>query len=119
MAVIKLYQIKSKTDSLYVGLVNFGRTYRWCTTKCTLRGIDREKAIKIAKTFNGELTEKTFLPVVMGNEGYGWEIYTWCKGKADALQTLKEYRENVKGGVFKISWKWSEEKILTDDTQAA
>lgn len=106
-----IYQVKHKTENKYVGLVNFGRTYRWCASKCTLSGIDQEKAKQIAKAFDGELTEMTFLPVVIGNEGYGWDIYSFCESIEEAKQTLRDYRENVKNGTFNISWRWSRRYI--------
>lgn len=104
------YQIKLKSG-LYLGLVNFGRTYKACKKACRLRDINEETARKLAKDWNGELTSFTLLPCVMSNYGEGWDIETFCNDYEDAKKDLEAYQTNCKEGVFRIKYKWSERYI--------
>ena len=67
------YQIKLKSG-LYVGLVNFGRTYKACKKACRLRDITEETAKRLAKDWDGELTAFTLCPCVMSNYGEGGDV---------------------------------------------
>ena len=100
------YQIKLKSG-LYVGLVNFGRTYK----ACSLSGITEDTAKRLARDWDGELTAFTLLPCVMSNYGEGWDVECFCATKEEAKADLQAYRENCRDAAFQIKWKWSERYI--------
>ena len=104
------YQIKLKSG-LYVGLVNFGRTYKACVKKCRLRGISEDVAKSIARDFDGELTAFTLSPCIISNYGCGWEIECFADTYEEAKEDLKAYRENCPEYPHRIKWKWSERYI--------
>ena len=104
------YQIKLKSG-LYVGLVNFGRTYKACKKACRLRDITEETAKRLAKDWDGELTEFTLCPCVMSNYGEGWDVECFCTTKEEAKADLQAYRENCHDAAFQIKWKWCERYI--------
>jgi hypothetical protein len=104
------YQIKLKSG-LYVGLVNFGRTYKACKKACRLMGISEDMAKRIARDWDGELTKFELLPCVMSNYGEGWDVECFCKDYDEAKADLQAYRENCRDAAFQIKWKWSERYI--------
>jgi len=104
------YQIKLKSG-LYVGLVNFGRTYKACKKACRLSGITEDTAKRLARDWDGELTAFTLLPCVMSNYGEGWDVECFCATKEEAKADLQAYRENCRDAAFQIKWKWSERYI--------
>lgn len=104
------YQIKLKSG-LYVGLVNFGRTYKACKKACRLRDITEETAKRLAKDWDGELTKFMLRPCIISNYGYGWEIECFADTYEEAKDDLKAYQDNVKNAIFRIKWKWQEHYI--------
>lgn len=109
MASVK-YQIKTKSG-MFVGLVNFGRTYKACKTSRGLTGITLDEAKKLAKQFDGDLYEYTYSPCIMSDYGQGWEIECWCNDRDDAKQNLKDYQENDPQHPHQIKWHWAERYI--------
>lgn len=104
------YQIKTKSG-LYVGLVNFGRTYKACKTSQGLTGITLDEAKQLARQFDGELYEYTYSPCIMSWYGNGWERECWCDDREDAKRTLQDYRDNDPQHAHQIKWKWAERYI--------
>lgn len=104
------YQIKLKSG-LYVGLVNFGRTYKACKKACRLSGITEEIAKRLAKDWDGELTQFTLRPCIMSNYGEGWDVECFSTTYEEAKADLQAYRENCRDAAFQIKWKWQEKYI--------
>lgn len=105
------YQIKLN-NGRYVGLVNFGRTYRACKSACRLNGLTEEKAKKLAKLWKGKLTSFTIYPCIVSNYGEGWEVETWEDNISEARESLKTYVENSPQYPHKIKWMWDEKSIM-------
>lgn len=50
----KRYKVQSKESAMYVGLVNFGRTYKWCVNGGTY---NYTTAIILSRLMNGKIVE--------------------------------------------------------------
>lgn len=110
MATRTEYQIKLKSG-LYVGLVNFGRTYKACKKACRLSGITEDTAKRLARDWDGELTSFTRCPCIISNYGDGWEIECFETTYEEAKEDLKAYNENCPQYPHRIKWKWQERYI--------
>ncbi len=107
------YQIRLKSG-LYVGLFNFGRTYKPCKSAAWLNIESDDVAMHVAKSFDSEtLTKRTLEYVVVCNFDYGegTEVVCWCKDKTDAKDTAQRYNENDRQHYYRITRKWLETSI--------
>lgn len=106
------YQIKLKSG-MYVGLFNFGRTYKACKKAAWLSDIDLETAKKLARDFDGELTKRTQTYAVVCDFGYGdgTEVVCWCNDREDAHKTRDSYNENDRNHFYRCKLKWQETYI--------
>ena len=104
------YQIKTN-GGMYVGLFNFGRTYKPCKSAAWLRGIDLKTAKMIANSFNGTLKQREMSYCVISDFGEGWEVVCWCDGKKDAYDTRDSYNKNDKEHYYRVKIKWHETDV--------
>lgn len=107
MAVNKLKKITTVAKQLYKS----GKYKKWTDAiKAASKQISGTKTHKDTKSHNVNIrvvsgvkqrkTRDVF--EVQGNYGYGWETVTAANTRKEALQYLKEYRENERGVSFRL-----------------
>lgn len=104
------YQIKLESG-LYVGLFNFGRTYKACTKKAWLNIDDDKKAIELAKAFKGKLTKRVHKYGVVYVSNGKYIPICFCNNKKIAESQVRYHNENTNTNKHKVTDEWLKQNI--------